>query len=403
MTADPGLPHLLGGNPVRPAGPPAWPRAEPWLTESLHEALRDGSWGRYHGPWCARLSEALRQAHQLEHVLLTCSGTAAVELALRALEVRAGDEVILAAYDFKGNLQDVLALGATPVLVDVCPDTGMLNVDLVPQALTSRTRAVIASHLHGAQVDMRALSELLRGTGVGLLEDACQAPLATVQGRIAGGWGDVATLSFGGSKLLTAGRGGAVLTGRADIAQRLRLITHRGNDTYPLSELQAAALCPQLARLPAENDQRARAVDWLQARFSEGAGCWPAGLFAPLYRPVPDSAAVYYKWGLHYTGGGELPRGLLTRAMRSEGVALDAGLRALHKTHASRRYRAATPLPHATRADADLLTLHHPVLLESPAAWDQIVAACAKIWTHRRALVEWSQRQAGHAESTPEI
>ena len=84
MSAAPNRPALLGGQPLRPAGPPPWPRSEPWLTESLQEAIRDGSWGRYHGPWRGRLAEALRQAMQREHVQLTCSGTAAVELALRA-------------------------------------------------------------------------------------------------------------------------------------------------------------------------------------------------------------------------------------------------------------------------------------------------------------------------------
>ncbi|MFM7160806.1 MAG: DegT/DnrJ/EryC1/StrS family aminotransferase, partial [Planctomycetaceae bacterium] len=383
--------------------PPPWPRDEPWLTESLQAAIRDGSWGRYHGPWCGRLEEALRQSMQCEHVHLTCSGTAAVELALRALGVRAADEVVLAAYDFKGNFQDVLALGATPVLVDVCPQTFALDVSLVAAALTPRTRAVIASHLHGAQVDMRGLTELLRGTGVGVLEDACQAPLATVQGRIAGGWGDVATLSFGGSKLLTAGRGGAVLTNQPQLAQRLRLHTQRGNDAYPLSELQAAALVPQLTRLPAENARRAEAVEWLSQRIARSAVDWPRGVLAPLFTPHSESAAVYYKWGLRYSGGNALPRGLLTQAARAEGVALDGGLRALHKTHASRRYRAATPLTNATLADESVLTLHHPVLLEGPAAWEQVVAGCERIWRHRDALRAWWESQTGRPEASPEI
>ena len=403
MSATPNRPALLGGQPLRPAGPPPWPRSEPWLTEALQEAIRDGSWGRYHGPWCGRLAEALRQAMQREHVQLTCSGTAAVELALRGLGVRADDEVLLSAYDFKGNFQDVLALGATPVLVDVCPDTFALDVSLVPPALTPRTKAVIASHLHGAQVDMRRLTELLRGTGVGVLEDACQAPLASVQGRIAGGWGDVATLSFGGSKLLTAGRGGAVLTNQPEIAQRLRLYTQRGNDAFPMSEMQAAALLPQLARLPEENVRRAEAVEWLRQRWAHSPADWPSGMLTPLFTPTTDSTAVYYKLGLRYAGGAELPRGLLTRAARAEGLALDGGLRALHKTHASRRYRAATPLPCATLADETVLTLHHPVLLESPPAWEQVVAGCERIWQHREALREWWSQQTGGPDTSPEI
>src|SRR5436853_127214 len=82
--------------------------------------------------------------------------------------------------------------------------------------------------------------ELARGRNIRLIEDAAQMPGATVAGRPAGSWGDVGILSFGGSKLVTAGRGGAVLTSQPDIAQRIRLYTQRGNDAYPLSELQAA-------------------------------------------------------------------------------------------------------------------------------------------------------------------
>lgn len=403
MSGDGGRPQWLGGSALRPGGPPTWPRAEPWLTESLQAALRDGSWGRYHGPWCARLGESLRDAHQLEHVLLTCSGTAAVELALRGLNVGVGDEVILSAYDFKGNLQNVLALGATPVLVDCCAESAQLDVSLIPLALTAKTKVVVASHLHGAQVDMRRLRGVLQGSGVAVLEDACQAPLARVQGRVAGGWGDVATLSFGGSKLLTAGRGGAVLTNRADIAQRVRLHTQRGNDTYPLSELQAAALCPQVARLPGEHTRRAEAVEWLRKRFASSRVGWPADLFQPLAQPADDSRAVYYKWGLWLRGGAGLSRGLLTAVARSEGLALDGGLRALHKTHASRRFRAATPLPHATTADESLLTLHHPVLLETATEWEQIVVGCERIWTHRSELHDWWTGQLGSDHPAPEI
>src|SRR5207248_10385195 len=95
-------------------------------------------------------------------------------------------------------------------------------------------------------------------------EDAAQAPGSRVQGRMAGTWGDVGTLSFGGSKLLTAGRGGAILTRHADVAQRLRLTLQRGNQVCPLSVLQAAVLLPQLAKLADRNARRADAVGLLK-------------------------------------------------------------------------------------------------------------------------------------------
>lgn len=402
MTAE--TPALLGGPPVRPAGPPDWPPSDPALTAAVREALADGSWGKYHGPWCRRLQEVLAVSHGVEQVLLTSSGTAAVELALRGLGVAAGDEVIVAAYDFKGNFQDVLALGAVPVLVDVRPDDWMLDVEQVPRAISSRTRAIIASHLHGGQVDMPALCALASERGIGVLEDACQSPLAHVAGKVAGTWGDVGVLSFGGSKLVTAGRGGAVVTRRADVAQRIRLYVQRGNDAYPLSELQAAALLPQWERLADYNHRRAESVAWFgssgrrestEATAAPRAGDLSDGLVA-LSPRLPDSRSAYYKLGLQYSASrfGGLTRDQFSQAMRAEGIALDPGLRALHATHSSRRFRAVSSLAEAARADQAILTLHHPVLLGSTAALGEVVAAIEKVRQSSDALRDWFGRQS---------
>ncbi|MFN8853984.1 MAG: DegT/DnrJ/EryC1/StrS family aminotransferase [Planctomycetaceae bacterium] len=389
---------LLGGTPLVPEGPPTWPPRDPAWTEGLRAALADGSWGRYHGPWCDRLRETLRLSHQLEHASLTCSGTAAVELALRGLGVTTGDEVILAAYDFKGNFQDVLALGATPVLVDVRPDNWALDVDQVAGAVTPRTRAIIASHLHGAHVDMARLTELARQRQIGLLEDACQAPLATVQGRVAGTWGDVATLSFGGSKLVTAGRGGAVLTARADVAQRIRLHTQRGNEAYPLSELQAAALLPQWEQLRLQNAERLKTVTALRHAFADQG---PALGLRPCPHPGPDCHPVFYKWGFQFdrTSWDGLTRDQLAQALRAEGVALDPGLRGLHKIHSSRRFRAVGSLDEASRADREILTLHHPLLLRPWPEACRVAEAVRKLRPQAGELAAWFQRHPTPADS----
>src|SRR5262249_55040345 len=145
----------------------------------------------------------------------TCaSGTLAVELALRALRVGPGDEVVLAGYDYGGNFLSVHAVGAVPVLADVEPGGARLDARRGGEALGPATRAVIASQLHGGLADMAALAEACAARGVAVVEDAAQGPGATVQGRPAGAWGDLGVFSFGGSKLLAAGRGGALVTRR---------------------------------------------------------------------------------------------------------------------------------------------------------------------------------------------
>src|SRR5262249_18368404 len=145
-------PAILGGKPVRPQGPPLWPLDDPEVAQALQAALRDRSWGKYHGPNVTRLEEALRSAFGVEHALACGSGTFAVELALRALKIQPGDEVIVAAYDYPGNFLSVHAVGARPVLIDVTPENWNLDVRQLAGAFSAHTRAILVSHLHGGLV-----------------------------------------------------------------------------------------------------------------------------------------------------------------------------------------------------------------------------------------------------------
>ena len=113
---DGGLPAILGGEPLRPQGPPPWPPAWDEISAALRRAVEDGTWGKYHGPHTALLAERLAAYHGVEFAELCCSGTFGIELALRALPVGPGDEVILAGYDFIGNFNDVVAVGARPAV-----------------------------------------------------------------------------------------------------------------------------------------------------------------------------------------------------------------------------------------------------------------------------------------------
>ncbi len=187
----------------------------------MQAAWRDGSWGKYQGGGVERLERRLAELHGVAHAAVCASGTLAVELALRALKVGPGDEVVLAAYDYPGNFLAVHAVGARPVLADVAPDDWNLDVHSLAEAFGPAVRAAIVSHLHGGLVPMRELTELTQARNVAVIEDAAQAPGAMIQGRRAGMWGDVGVLSFGGSKLLSAGRGGALLTGRAGTCTKL--------------------------------------------------------------------------------------------------------------------------------------------------------------------------------------
>jgi dTDP-4-amino-4,6-dideoxygalactose transaminase len=378
MTSDGDLPVILGGEPVRPGGPPEWPAADEAVLEALRAAYRDGSWGRYHGGHVARLEERLAAEHDVGHALTCGSGTFAVELALRALRVGPGDEVVMAAYDYGGNFLSAHAAGARPVLVDVGADNWNLAPERLAAAFGPATRAVIVSHLHGGVVPMREVMEAAGRHGVAVIEDAAQAPLARVQGRRAGAWGDVGVLSFGGSKLLTAGRGGAILTRRADVAQRARLWLHRGNHLCPLSELQAAVLLPQLDRLAERNARRLRAARLLGEYLRAVPGLRPFR-----NRALEDTEPGYYKLGFQFDAGAfGLDREHFVAALRAEGVAFDEGFRALQVRRSPSRWRGAGPLPEAERAHAGAVVLHHPVLLGTDADLEQVAAAVGKVQAH---------------------
>ena len=375
----PDTPALLGGPPVRPDGPPDWPAPDPDVFAAVQAAHADGSWGKYLGPNVPRLEELLAESHGVPHAVTCGSGTLAVEVALRAVGVGPGDEVILAAYEFEPSFLTIHKLEARPVLVDVSPANACLDPAAVEAAITPATRAILASHLHGGIVPMSEVMDIAARHSIAVVEDAAQAVGATIEGRPAGTWGDVGVVSFGGSKLLTAGRGGAVLTGHADIFQRARLALGRGVQQWAaLSELQAAVLIPQVRKLPEFTAIRDERVRRLRDAIRDVPGLRPFGP-AP-----PDSRPAYYKLGFFLDEEAfGLPRDVFVKALRAEGVAFDPGFRALHVGRAPARYRAAGPLDHAEMAGRSVVGLHHPVLSLGPVDVDQVAAAIRK--TYRNA------------------
>jgi perosamine synthetase len=371
-------PAILGGPAVRPQGPPGWPIPDDDVREALRTAYENGTWGRYHGPALERLEARLAELHDVSYALTCSSGTIAVELGLRALGVRSGHEVILAAYDYQGNFLAVHAIGAMPVLVDVSPHDWNLDPERIREAIGPKTRAIVASHLHGGFVRMTEVIAVCRERGVAVLEDAAQVPGAIVQGRKAGTWGDVGVLSFGGSKLLTAGRGGALLTNHADVGQRLRLLLRRGNNLpTPMAELQAVVLLPQLDKLADRNRQRAESVAGLRQELGGIPGITLLG------ETPADSTPGYYKVGMRFDSARfGMSRDRFVAAMRAEGIALDAGFAALHVGRSAARFKSSESLVEAERAHRECVILHHPVLLGSREELGEIAAAMRKVQHH---------------------
>ncbi|MCA9017054.1 MAG: aminotransferase class V-fold PLP-dependent enzyme [Planctomycetaceae bacterium] len=384
------IPAILGGTPCFPKGPPEWPFADSAISQVLREAQETGLWGKYHGPCSQQLQQELAAFHETEEVILCCSGTVAIELALRGLGIGTGDEVILAAYDFEGNFKNILTVGATPVLVDVDSQNCNLDLNLLEQAITASTKCILVSHLHGGLVPMQAVMELARKREIPVIEDACQIPGAKIEGHTAGSSGDIGILSFGGSKLLTAGRGGAIMTSSPQIAQRIRLYSFRGNEAYPLTELQAALLIPQLKTLHSQNQKRQENVTYLLQQLGDQSGLTSLCQANPTSET--DSTPGYYKLGFQYSSEyfAGLSRELFCTCLQAEGIALYPGFRALHTIHSRRRFRQTDALPVATACDQNLVVLHHPVLLTEHNNMDLIASAVTRIQQHAEEIMQMS-------------
>ncbi len=387
-------PALLGGVAVRPQGPPEWPLPDRDVQAALAEAGLSGAWGRYHGEHVSALESELALFHVVPHALSCSSGTLAVEVALRALRVAPGDEVIMSAYDYESNFLTVHALGAKPVLIDVDPLSWQMDHTQLETARTPQTKAVICSHLHGGTVAMREVTELASRYGIAVVEDAAQATGAMIQGKPAGTWGDIGTLSFGGSKLLTAGRGGALLFKDSQLLQRAKLWLQRGIQQWaPLSELQAAVLRPQLAKLREKTLQRWANVQQLTKELQNpehtnaahlecfksiscGLNCFPTR---------SNTVPAFYKLGFRYDPVAfGLSRERFVAAMRAEGIAFDVGFKALHIGRSPSRYLASGSLENATTAHDQCVILHHPVLSLTEREVAQVAEAVAKTYRYRR-------------------
>lgn len=349
-----------------------WPVTSEEIFNSILGVVKSGQWGKYQGDATALLEEKIIQTFGCSEVLLASSGTIAVELALRGVGVKPGDEVILAGYDFPGNFRAVEAIGATPVLVDVAAGTWVPDATRVGTGVSEKTRAVLISHLHGQLIDVPQVRRRLDDVSdhrIMIVEDSCQVPGAIMGEQKCGAMGDVGVLSFGGSKLLSAGRGGAVLSSDASVLQRARVWASRGNDAFPLSQLQAAALLPQFETLDELGAQRCRAA----GELIDSVSALDDQLIAA---GTHVSGSAWYK--VPFLLGPGLDRDVAIELMKAEGVPIDIGFRGFARRSA-RRCRKVDELPNSIVAADRTLLLHHPALLDSVQTRCQIFAGIKKV------------------------
>lgn len=405
-----------GGTPVRHTERPEWPGRHESAAAAVRTALSGNRWTMT-GPSDGTPTVEQRFAAQfarwngVEHCVTADHGTSALVMALEALGIGYGDEVVVPVFTWVASATAVLRVNARPVFVDVDPQTGCMLPDAVEAAITPRTTAVVAVHLHWLMSDVDRLGEICRRHGVALVEDAAQAHGAVWRGRRAGTIGDIGAFSLHQSKVLAAGEGGAVVTSDATahrLLQQLRSdssvyledvprdafhLEAKGEimgTNYAMTEMAAAIALDRLSTLDSEVDTRDRNARHLNTRLAEVPGLRPLGI------PVQQDRVSVFEYAIArdseaFAGR---PTDVVCRAVGRE-LGLDV-YRPDPPLDRSVRYRPGTkaawrhvdlpvptgPFPIAHRLHEQLMLVHHPALLGDRVAMDEIVEAFAKVSEH---------------------
>ena len=246
----------------------------------LDECIESG-WISAEGPFVKKFEAGFAQLMGCAYGVAVCNGSVAIEVALAALQIGPGDEVILPTFTIISCASAIVRAGAIPVVVDCQPDTWNLDPALVAAKITSRTKAIMVVHIFGLPVDMDSIVELARKHGLFIIEDAAEQHGQTYKGRPVGSLGDIATVSFYPNKHITTGEGGMVLTNDKALADRSRALRNLCFDperrfiheelgwNFRMSNVQAAVGVAQLERI-AEILTKKRAIGrWYNERLKD--------------------------------------------------------------------------------------------------------------------------------------
>src|SRR6266446_8989727 len=282
---------INGGEPIRTRCFNPWPHFEPDGIEAAIRVLQSGKVNYWTGDEGRQFEKEFAGEAGCKYGVAVANGTVALELALCALGIGPGDEVIVPSRTFIASASCAAMRGARPVLADVDPDSQNLTAETIRPLLTSRTKAIMAVHLAGWPCDMDPILELAREQGIRVIEDCAQSHGATYKGRPVGSIGDVAAFSFCQDKIMsTGGEGGMLTTNDDELWERAWSFKDHGKDhgaahkqqtssgfrwlhdsfgtNWRLTEMQAAIGRSLLAKLPGQLDRRRRTANILSQRFN---------------------------------------------------------------------------------------------------------------------------------------
>ena len=428
---------IHGGIPLRDSKTHPWPRW-PVSTEEdeerLLKVLRSGVWS-YNGPMEGEFIKRWAAFTGTEYALAAANGTVTLQLALEALDIGWGDEVILPGLTWQATAASVVDVNAVPILVDVDPRTWCIDPAAVEAAITPRTRAIMPVHLYGSMPEMDAILAIAEKHKLAVIEDCAHQHGSAWRGRPAGSLGTIGSFSLQLSKVLTSGEGGLLTTSDRDIWIRLDALRNCGrrpegampeadkgggrygsdgdliqSGNYRITEFQAAVLLGALERLPEQMERRARSGAILDAGLAEITGV------EPMLRDERQTSRAYFNYAFRYNqdefAGGGISSHIFHRALSAElGIPFEACYEplnncSLYRPRTKKRYhiseehwaaidpgRFSLPVCERTFLEQSV-TVHHKLLLDDDAAMHQVLEAIRKIEAHADEL-----RSMGHAKA----
>ena len=308
-------------------GRPRIPVCEPLLDGNEQAYVLDAlhtTWISSTGPYIVRFEETFSQYCGVQYGVACSSGTAAIHLALAALGIGAGDEVIVPCFNLIVGVSTVIWTGARPVLVDADAATWCLDPTRIEEKITSRTKAILAVHMYGHPCDMDAIGVVARRHGLRVIEDAAEAHGAEYNGRRVGGLSDVACFSFYGNKIITTGEGGMLVTNDRKLAERARLLRNQAFEeprfvhqhlgfNYRLTNLQAAIGLAQCETIHKKVGRKREIAGWYTELLKDD----------PRLTLPPEATwarSVYWMYGVLLDESGGRSRDEVMRWLQQQGI-----------------------------------------------------------------------------------
>lgn len=410
---------LLGGPKAVQRGSPAWPVVDEIDVSHMEAVVRSGQWS-WVGPHETAFLREWAGFLGCKYAMCVANGTVSMEIALQALGVKPGDEVIVPGMTWVATLQAPLTIGANAVVVDVDPETYCIDPKAIEKAITPRTRAIIPVHLYGCMCDMDAIMAIAQKHGLKVVEDAAHQQGSAWKGKRAGAIGDAGSFSFQQSKVLTCGEGGSVVFRDDEQAYRTAFaLKHVGwlpemspgevyGHNFRITEMQAVLLRGGLRRLPEQTRIREENVAYLRERLDSIGG--------PLRIAKRDprvTIQAYYCLSMHYDKRkfGNLPRALFLEPLSHEGWSMGGPYAPVYRHPLLNLYHPTSPVPYRPKEqriqdyrslrlpvtervfEEEGVFMGHTALLGGRQLMDEFILAYEKVLNNQTAIRRYYQEK----------